>query len=340
MGLLKGTDIAIDLGTATVLVYVNKEGIVLNEPSVVAIDKTTNRVIAVGTEARAMLGRTPGNIVAIRPLHDGVIAEYEITEKMLKYFINKATGKKTFVKPRVMVCIPSGVTSVEERAVKQAALAAGAKEAYLIEEPVAAALGAGIDISEPNGSIVVDIGGGTTDIAVLALGGVVCSKSIRVGGDKFDEAIVRYIRRYYNMVIGERTAEELKKEIGSAYPSRLEKQEAEIKGRDLVTGLPKTITITADKVNEAITEQIEDIVAALKEVLEKTPPELASDIMNRGIVMTGGGSLLHGLDMLISERTGLPTYIPEDAVSCVAIGTGLALQNLDVLSGTKKKERI
>ena len=336
MAFFKGEDIAIDLGTATVLVYVKKEGIVLNEPSVVAIDNTTNRVIAVGTEAREMLGRTPGNIVAIRPLHDGVIAEYDVTEKMLKYFISKATGKKKFAKPRVMICIPSGVTSVEERAVKQAALAAGAKEAYLIEEPVAAALGAGIDISEPNGSIVVDIGGGTTDIAVLALGGVVCSKSIRVGGDKFDEAIVRYIRRYYNLVIGERTAEALKKEIGSAYPERLEQKEAEIKGRDLVTGLPKTVTISSEKVNEAITEQIEDIIAAIKEVLEKTPPELASDIINRGIVMTGGGSLLHGLDMLVSERTGLPTYIPEDAVSCVAIGTGMALQNLDVLRGAKK----
>jgi rod shape-determining protein MreB len=239
-----------------------------------------------------------------------------------------------------MICIPSGVTSVEERAVKQAALAAGAKEAYLIEEPVAAALGAGIDISEPNGSIVVDIGGGTTDIAVLALGGVVCSKSIRVGGDKFDEAIVRYIRRYYNLVIGERTAEELKKEIGSAYPTQLTQKTAEIKGRDLVTGLPKTVEISADKVNEAITEQIEDIIAAIKEVLEKTPPELASDIMNRGIVMTGGGSLLHGLDTLVSERTGLPTYIPEDAISCVAIGTGLALQNIDVLQGAKKRELI
>ncbi len=334
----KGEDIAVDLGTATVLVYVDKEGVVLNEPSVVAIDNTINRVIAVGTEAREMLGRTPGNIVAIRPLRDGVIAEYDVTEKMLKYFINKAVGKKSFVKPRVMVCIPSGVTSVEERAVKQAALAAGAKEAYLIEEPVAAALGAGIDIAEANGSIVVDVGGGTTDIAVLSLGGVVCSKSIRVGGDKFDEAIVRYIRRYYNLVIGERTAEELKKAIGSAYPSQLAEKEFEIKGRDLVTGLPKTVTISADNVNEAITEQVEDIVAAVKDVLEKTPPELASDIMNRGIVMTGGGALLHGLDTLISERTGLPVYIPEDAVSCVAIGTGLALQNLDALRGAKKQD--
>ena len=338
MCFFKGVDIAVDLGTASVLVYVNKEGIVLNEPSVVAIDNNTNRVIAVGTEAREMLGRTPGNIVAIRPLRDDVIAEYDVTEKMLKYFISKASKKKSFVKPRVMVCIPSGVTSVEERAVKQASLAAGAKEAYLIEEPVAAALGAGIDISEPNGSMVVDIGGGTTDIAVMSLGGVVCSKSIRVGGDKFDDAIVRYIRRYHNLVIGERSAEEVKKEIGSAYPSLRAGETSELKGRDLISGLPKTVTISAEEVNEAIKEQIEDIIAAVKEVLEKTPPELASDIMNRGIVMTGGGSLLHGMDILVSERTGLPTYIPEDAISCVAIGTGLALQNIDVLRGSEKKE--
>ena len=338
MCFFKGEDIAVDLGTASVLVYVNKEGIVLNEPSVVAIDNNTNRVIAVGTEAREMLGRTPGNIVAIRPLRDGVIAEYDVTEKMLKYFISKASKKKSFVKPRVMVCIPSGVTSVEERAVKQSSLAAGAKEAYLIEEPVAAALGAGIDISEPNGSMVVDIGGGTTDIAVMSLGGVVCSKSIRVGGDKFDDAIVRYIRRYHNLVIGERSAEEVKKEIGSAYPSLRAGETSELKGRDLISGLPKTVTISAEEVNEAIKEQIEDIIAAVKEVLEKTPPELASDIMNRGIVMTGGGSLLHGMDILVSERTGLPTYIPEDAISCVAIGTGLALQNIDVLRGSEKKE--
>ena len=338
MCFFKGEDIAVDLGTASVLVYVNKEGIVLNEPSVVAIDHNTNRVIAVGTEAREMLGRTPGNIVAIRPLRDGVIAEYDVTEKMLKYFISKASKKKSFVKPRVMVCIPSGVTSVEERAVKQASLAAGAKEAYLIEEPVAAALGAGIDISEPNGSMVVDIGGGTTDIAVMSLGGVVCSKSIRVGGDKFDDAIVRYIRRYHNLVIGERSAEEVKKEIGSAYPSLRAGETSELKGRDLISGLPKTVTISAEEVNEAIQEQIEDIIAAVKEVMEKTTPELASDIMNRGIVMTGGGSLLHGMDILVSERTGLPTYIPEDAISCVAIGTGLALQNIDVLRGSEKKE--
>ena len=338
MHFFKGEDIAVDLGTASVLVYLKKEGIVLNEPSVVAIDNNTNRVIAVGTEAREMLGRTPGNIVAIRPLRDGVIAEYDVTEKMLKYFISKASPKQSFVKPRVMICIPSGVTSVEERAVKQAALAAGAKEAFLIEEPVAAALGAGIDISEPNGSMIVDIGGGTTDIAVMSLGGVVCSKSIRVGGDKFDEAIVRYIRRYHNLVIGERTAEEVKKEIGSAYPSQRAGETTELKGRDLISGLPKTVIISAEEVNRAIEEQIEDIVAGVKEVLEKTPPELASDIMNRGIVMTGGGSLLHGMDILIAERTGLPTYIPEDAISCVAIGTGVALQNIDVLRSSDKRE--
>ena len=319
-------DMAIDLGTANTLIYVKGRGIVLNEPSVVAVAENRlmgrKEILAVGTEAKQMFGRTPGTISAVRPLRDGVIAEYDVTEKMLKYFISKASKKKSFVKPRVMICIPSGVTSVEERAVKQAALAAGAKEAYLIEEPVAAALGAGIDISEPNGSIVVDIGGGTTDIAVLALGGVVCSKSIRVGGDKFDEAIVRYIRRYYNLVIGERTAEELKKEIGSAYPSQLTQKSSEIKGRDLVTGLPKTVEISAEKVNEAITEQIEDIIAAIKEVLEKTPPELAADIAERGIVLTGGGSLLYGLEELIEEKTGIPTMTAEDPMTAVAIGTG------------------
>ncbi len=335
--LFTGEDIAIDLGTASVLVYVKKKGIVLNEPSVVAIDNNTKKVIAVGESAREMLGKTPGNIVAIRPLRDGVIADYNVTEKMLKYFMDKAVGKKSFFKPRVMVCIPSGVTSVEERAVKQAALAAGAKSAYLIEEPVAAALGAGIDISEPHGSMVVDIGGGTTDIAVLSLGGVVCSKSIRVGGDKFDEAIVRYVRRYFNMVIGERTAEEAKKEIGTAMPGAHPDLATEIKGRDLMTGLPKVITITSEEINKAIIEQVEDIVAAVKEVLEKTPPELAGDIMNRGIVMTGGGSLLNGLDELISERTGLPTYIPEGAISCVALGTGMALQNLSVLENSNAR---
>ncbi|MGI6227274.1 MAG: rod shape-determining protein MreB [Peptococcales bacterium] len=326
-----GEDIGIDLGTASVLVYVKKKGIVLNEPSVVALDKNSGQIIAVGEEARRMLGRTPGNIVAIRPLRDGVIADYEVTEKMLRYFIEKAIGKRLFFKPRVMVCIPSGVTGVEERAVRQAAVAAGAKQAYLIEEPVAAALGAGIDISEPSGSMIVDVGGGTTDVAVLSLGGVVCSKSIRIGGDKFDEAIVRYVRRQFNLMIGERTAEEVKKEVGTAYPAGKEDHKMDVRGRDLVSGLPKTITITAQQAYEALSDPVEAVIATVKEVLEKTPPELAGDIMNKGIVMTGGGALLNGLDILLTERTGLPTLSPEDAISCVAIGTGLALQNLDIL---------
>lgn len=334
-----GEDIGIDLGTASVLVYVKKKGIVLNEPSVVALDKNSGQIIAVGDEARRMLGRTPGNIVAIRPLRDGVIADYEVTEKMLRYFINKAIGKRLFFKPRVMVCIPSGVTSVEERAVKQAAMAAGAKQAYLIEEPVAAALGAGIDIAEANGSMVVDIGGGTTDVAVLSLGGVVCSKSIRVGGDKFDEAIVRYVRREFNLMIGERTAEEIKKEIGTAYPANRKSEKTDVRGRDLVSGLPKTVAITAEQANEALSDPVEAVIGAVKEVLEKTPPELSGDIMNKGIVLTGGGALLNGLDTLIAERTGLPTYTPEDAISCVAIGTGIALQNIDVLQEGKSIAR-
>lgn len=330
-----GEDIGIDLGTASVLVYVKKKGIVLNEPSVVALDKNSGQIIAVGEDARRMLGRTPGNIVAIRPLSDGVIADYEVTEKMLRYFIEKAIGKRLIFKPRVMVCIPSGVTGVEERAVRQAALAAGAKQAYLIEEPVAAALGAGIDISEPSGSMVVDVGGGTTDVAVLSLGGVVCSKSIRIGGDKFDEAIVRYIRRKFNLMIGERTAEEVKKDVGNAYPANRIGDKVEVRGRDLVSGLPKTIVITAEEAYEALSDPIDSVIGAVKEVLEKTPPELAGDIMNKGIVMTGGGALLSGLDILISERTGLPTHIPDDAISCVAMGTGIALQNIDVLQEGK-----
>ncbi len=330
-----GEDIGIDLGTASILVYVKRKGIVLNEPSVVALDKNSGNIIAVGDEARKMLGRTPGNIIAIRPLKEGVIADYEVTEKMLRYFINKAIGKRLFLKPRVMVCIPTGVTSVEERAVKQASVAAGAKQAYLIEEPIAAALGAGIDISEPSGSMIIDVGGGTTDVAVLSLGGIVCSKSIRIGGDKFDEALVRYVRREFNLMIGERTAEEIKKEIGTAYPVNRKGETATVRGRDLVSGLPKTITITVEHANEALKEPIEAIVGAVKEVLEKTPPELAGDIMNKGIVMTGGGALLDGLDTLISERTGLPAHIADDPISCVALGTGIALQHLDLLQDGK-----
>ena len=295
-----GEDIGIDLGTASVLVYIKGQGVVLQEPSVVAIDSATEKVLAVGEEARQMLGRTPGNIIAIRPLREGVIADYDITEKMLKYFIKKALGSNKFFKPRIMICIPSGVTGVEERAVKQAALSAGAKQAYLIEEPVAAALGAGVDISQPSGSMVVDIGGGTTDVAVLSLGGVVYSNSVRIGGDKFDEAIVRYVRRKHNVLIGERSAEDVKMAIGSAYPSLRYGETAEVRGRDLVTGLPRIITLKIEEVNEAIAEPLDSIVAVTKDVLEKTPPELAGDIINKGIILTGGGALLHRLDTLIS----------------------------------------
>ncbi|NPV90695.1 MAG: rod shape-determining protein [Firmicutes bacterium] len=321
-------DIGVDLGTATVLVYVRGRGIVLHEPSVVAIDRTNGKIIAVGEEARRMLGRTPGNIVAIRPLRDGVIADYDVTERMLRYFIQKATGKRLFFRPRVLVCIPSGVTSVEERAVLQAAMQAGARRAMMIEEPVAAALGAGINIAEATGHMVVDIGGGTTDIAVLSLGGIVCSRSLRVGGDKFDEAIVRYIRKEHNLLIGERTAEELKIRIGTAFPESKEgEQDAEIRGRDLVSGLPKNIHVTSREVHEAMLEPVTAVVAAVKEVLEKTPPELVADIINHGIVMTGGGALLDGLDKLISRDTGLTVHVADDAVSCVALGTGVAINS-------------
>ncbi|SHK51591.1 rod shape-determining protein [Desulforamulus aeronauticus] len=332
------TDIGIDLGTASILVYVKGKGIVLNEPSVVAINKDTGRIIAVGEEARRMLGRTPGNIVATRPLREGVIADYDVTEKMLKYFINKANGKRWFFRPRVMVCIPSGVTGVEERAVRQAAIQAGARAAHLIEEPLAAALGAGIDISEPSGSMVVDIGGGTSDVAVLSLGGIVCSRSIRVGGDKFDEAIVRYIRKEFSLMIGERTGEEIKVEIATAFPQKTPERTTQIRGRDLVTGLPKAVTVSSHQVYQAIEEPLEAVVGAVKEVLEMTPPELAADIVNKGIVMTGGGALLHGLDTLISEETGLPVYIADDAISCVASGTGKALAMMNILPKPKSSK--
>jgi rod shape-determining protein MreB len=325
-------DIGVDLGTANVLVYVKGRGIVLQEPSVVAINKDSGKVIAVGSEARRMLGRTPGNIVATRPLRDGVIADYEVTEKMLRYFITKADAKRLFFRPRVMVCIPSGVTGVEERAVRQAALQAGARSAYVIEEPLAAALGAGLDISEPSGTMVVDIGGGTTDVAVLSLGGIVCSRSLRVGGDKFDEAIVRYVRREFNLAIGERTGEEIKIEAGTAYPNGTMGKNYQIKGRDLVTGLPRAVSITSLQIHEAIKETLEAVVGAVKEVLENTPPELSADIVNKGIVMTGGGACLHGMDKLISQETGLPVYIADDPLCCVARGTGRALGMLNVLS--------
>jgi len=333
------TDIGIDLGTANVLVYVKGRGIVLREPSVVAINRDTGRVIAVGAEARRMLGRTPGNIIATRPLRDGVIADYDVTEKMLRHFIGKACGHKLFFRPRVMVCIPSGVTGVEERAVKQAAIQAGARQAHVIEEPLAAALGAGLDISEPAATMVVDIGGGTTDVAVLSLGGVVYSISLRLGGDKFDEAIVRYVRREFNLAVGERSGEEIKMEIGTACPDLIEERAMEIRGRDLVSGLPRGATITSTQVYEAIKENLDAVVGSVKEVLEHTPPELSADIVDKGIVMTGGGALLHGIDVLISRATGVPVYVAEDPLSCVALGTGRALTMLNVLSSNSPRRR-
>lgn len=336
-----GSDIGVDLGTANVLVFIKGKGIVLQEPSVVAIEKDTGKVIAVGSEARRMLGRTPGNIVAIRPLRSGVIADYEITEKMLRYFMRKADGgKKFFFRPRLMVCIPAGLTGVEERAVRQAAMQAGAKEALLIEEPLAAALGCGLDISQPSGSMVVDVGGGTTDIAVLSLGGIVCSKSLRVGGDRFDEAIVKYVRREYNVAIGERTGEELKIGIGTAYPQGVEEKIMEIRGRDMLTGLPRAVNISNRKVHEAIKEPLEMVVSAVKEVLERTSPELSSDLLNKGIIMTGGSSLLNGIDRLISRETGLPVHIAEDPLTCVAKGAGRALHEMNTLSAINKGKKL
>lgn len=330
-----GQDIGIDLGTATVIAYVKGKGIVLREPSVVAVNNQTNDVLAVGEEARRMLGRTPGNIVATRPLKDGVISNYTVTEKMLKNFIGKILGKPLFA-PRIMICIPSQVTEVERKAVIDAATQAGARRVYLIEEPIAAAIGAGIDISKPCGNMVVDIGGGTADIAVISLGGSVVSTSIKVAGDKFDEAIVKYIKRNHNMMIGERTAEELKVNIGCVYP-KVQEEEMEIRGRDLLTGLPKTVVINSTEMLEALAEPAMAIVDAVHSILEKTPPELSADISDRGIYMTGGGCLVDGLDKLIQNQTGINVMIAEDAVSCVALGTGKALDNLDTLDGKARK---
>ncbi len=329
-----GQDIGIDLGTATVIAYVKGKGIVLREPSVVAIDNRTKDVLAVGQEARRMLGRTPGNIVATRPLKDGVISDYTVTEKMLKHFINKVCGKFVFA-PRIMICIPSQVTEVERKAVIDAASQAGARKVYLIEEPIAAAIGAGIDISKPCGNMIVDIGGGTTDVAVISLGGSVVSTSLKVAGDKFDEAIVKYVKRKHNVIIGERTAEDLKVNIGCVYP-KIQDMEMDIRGRDLTTGLPKTITIYSSEMMEALTEPAMMIVDAVHSVLERTPPELASDISDKGIYMTGGGCLVDGLDKLLQEKTGINVMIAQDAVSCVALGTGKALDNLDSLDGKTK----
>ena len=323
-------DIGIDLGTASVLIYVQGKGIVLREPSVVAIDKNTDRMVAFGEEARRMLGRTPGNIIAIRPLRDGVISDYQMTEKMLKYFIKKISNRLIF-KPRIIVCVPSGVTEVEERAVVDAALQAGARKIYLIEEPIAAAIGAGLDIAKPYGNMVVDIGGGTTDIAVISLGGIVVSTSIKVAGDRFDENIVRYLRKKYNMAIGDRTAEDIKMNIGCVFPLD-EVIEMDVRGRSLVTGLPKNITITSEEIMEALEEPATGIVEAVHSVLEKTPPELVGDISSNGMVLTGGGSLIQGLDKLLEKETGIKVNIAEDAISCVAVGTGKALENIDFLN--------
>ena len=332
-------DIGIDLGTASVLVYIKGKGVVLNEPSVVAIDKNTGRLLKVGAEAQAMLGRTPGNIVAIRPLRDGVISDYDMTERMLKEFIRKATGGFHLFPPRIMVCVPSGITEVEERAVIDAGRQAGARRVYLIEEPVAAAIGAGIDITKPDGHMVVDIGGGTSDIAVISLSGVVESASIKVAGDQFNEAIVKYMRRKHNILIGERTAEQMKMEIGCVYPKE-EEATIEIKGRCLMTGLPKTITVNSTEMMEAFEEPVERILEAVHNVLERTPPEVVADISNNGIVMTGGGSLVDGFDKLITARTGIHTVVAEDAISCVAEGTGKSLDSLgDMQDGTVNLSR-
>jgi len=334
----KGKDIGIDLGTATVLVYVRGKGVVLNEPSVVAIDRGSNKTLAIGEEARRMIGRTPGHITAIRPLREGVIADFDITEKMLKHFIHKVCGANPLFKPRVMICVPSSITSVERRAVEDAARNAGAKEWYLIEEPVAAALGAGIDITKPAGSMVLDIGGGTTDVAVMSLGGIVLSDSVRVGGDKFDEAMVRYVKKRYNMLIGERTAEDIKITVGTVFPNG-RNESMEVRGRDLVSGLPASVTISSMECLEAFAEPTNSIVALVRSVLERCPPELASDIVDKGIIMTGGGAMLDGLDKLIAEVTQVPCNLAEDAVSCVARGTGVALENLDALRGTINHSR-
>ncbi|MFH1407307.1 MAG: rod shape-determining protein [Candidatus Omnitrophota bacterium] len=317
-------DMGIDLGTATTLVYVKGAGIVLCEPSVVAIRKATNQVIAVGDEAKKMLGRTPGSIMAIRPMKDGVIADFEITEQMLRYFIKKVHSRKVLVRPRMVIAIPSGITEVEKRAVKDSAEHAGAREVYLVEEPIAAAIGVGLPIHEPAGNMIIDIGGGTTEMAVISLGGVVFSKSIRIGGDEMDDAVTQHLKKTYNLMIGERSAEEIKIKLGSAYPLE-EEMTLEVRGRDLVAGLPKMVTITSEEIREALTEPIAQIIEAVRITLEKTPPELSADLIERGIVLAGGGSLLRGIDKLISEETGLPVHLASDPITAVALGTGVYL---------------
>jgi rod shape-determining protein MreB and related proteins len=325
-----GRDMAVDLGTANTLVYVRGRGIVLNEPSVVAINTKTGAILAVGAEAKRMIGRTPAHIVAIRPLKDGVIADFDVTEKMLRYFIQKVHRRSFLAKPRVVVCVPSGITGVEQRAVEEATISAGARSAFIIEEPMAAAIGAGLPVHEPTGNMVVDIGGGTTEVAVVSLGGIVTSQSIRIGGDELDESIITYIKKEYSLMLGERTSEEIKMAIASAFPLPEEKQ-AEIRGRDLVTGLPKTIVVSAEEIRRAIEEPVNAIVDAVKNTLDKTPPELAADIMDKGIVLAGGGSLLKGLDERLKHETGMPIHIAEDPLFAVAVGSGKCLEEFESL---------
>ncbi len=334
MSLLAGffsNDLAIDLGTANTLVYVRGEGIVMNEPSFVAIHLADHSVLAVGHEAKAMLGRTPGNITAIRPLKHGVIADFDVTEKMLHYFIRKVQRRRTLVRPRIVIAVPSGITQVEKRAVRDSAVQAGALEVYLMEQPTAAAIGAGLPIQEPGGHMIVDVGGGTTEVAVISLAGIVYSQSVRIAGDEMDEAIVQYIRKHYNLLVGERRAEAIKIKLGSAYPIGGERLTMEVKGRDLIDGIPKTIVVTAEEVREALREPVLAIVDAVRRCLERTPPELAADIVDQGIVLTGGGALLRGLDQLLRQETALPIAVADDPLSCVALGTGQALDQLDLL---------
>jgi rod shape-determining protein MreB len=337
---LFSNDLAIDLGTANTLVYLKGKGVVVSEPSVVAVQKDSHgqrKVLAVGTDAKNMLGRTPGSIVAIRPMKDGVIADFDITEEMLRYFIRKIHNRKALVRPRIVICVPSGITQVEKRAVKESAESAGAREVYLIEEPMAAAIGAGLPITEASGNMIVDIGGGTTEVAVISLAGIVYAKSVRVGGDKMDEAIAQHLKRKYNLLIGERTSEAIKIQIGSAYPESSSSSKGdwaetmEVKGRDLVSGIPKTLTIGAQEIREALSEPINAIVEAVRIALERTPPELAADIVDKGIVLAGGGALLRNLDQLLREETGLPVVIAEDPLSCVVLGSGKVLDELDLL---------
>ena len=331
MGLFEFNDVGIDLGTSSVLVYVRGKGIVLREPSVVAVERITGRILAVGEEARRMLGRTPGSIIAIRPLKDGVISNFDITERLLHHFLKKVVGSHIFFKPRVVVCVPSGVTEVEKRSVIDATEEAGARHTFLIEEPIAAAIGAGIDISQPRGSMVLDIGGGTTDIAIISLGGAVISDSIKVAGDKFDDAIVRYMRKKHNLLIGERTAEEMKIAIGSAYP-RKEQVFIDVKGRNLISGLPQAIVVGSNEMIEALEEPLQSILECVRALFERTPPELASDIAESGICLTGGGALLYGMDKFVAEHTKVPCWVAEDPICCVAIGTGKVLENIGIYS--------